>query len=211
MRHLKKIALLAGCLCLAACDRHAVDFAKQTRLMLAGYQKQLETQIADAEDHYLTYATLQADSAFTRLSYDLAAARAETGDKLAFDYTDKTKQPSRIRDELSAYASQEHQADLTAHQGAVDRSRAYLEKIEELRADKDKIEAFGKLLDALSSNRPLQQGAEEIGKFVQATKDDFDNLVCADWEKKIADPKTDATQKATLEQLFGQRKCKKSS
>lgn len=212
---------LAGsiCLFLTGCDTDAIEFATKTREMLGGYQKQLQKQIADAENHYLEYATLRVDSAFTRRAFDLASVRAETGDKLAFAYVERTKRPSRIREELSVYAAKEHAADLEAHQGAVDRSRAYLEKIESLKVEKDKIEAFGKLLDGLAVKRALQKDAVEIGNFVNATKDEFDSLVCKDLEGQIKTLKdkgegATAAEKANLavlEDLFAKRKCTKSS
>jgi len=220
MRHFLTLPLVAAmCLCLVGCDKNAIDFAKKTREMLGGYQKQLEKQIAEAEYHYLEYATLRADSTFKRRTFDLAAARSETGEKLAFAYAEKSKQPSHIRDELSAYAAKEHETDLAAHQGEVDRSRAYLEKIEALRIEKDKIEAFGKLLDGMAVKRPLQRDAQEIQKFVDATKDEFDKLVCKDLEGQIntlkakgdAATAAEKAKQATLEDLFAKRKCTKSS
>src|SRR5216117_2325220 len=98
MRRVLTVPLLtAACLSLAGCDQDAINFAKKTRDMLGGYQKQLEKQIAEAENHYLEYATLRADSTFTRRAFDLAAARSEMGEKLAFAYTDRSKEPSHIR------------------------------------------------------------------------------------------------------------------
>ncbi len=208
-----------ACLSLTGCDKDAFEFATKTREMLGGYQKQLQKQIAEAENHYLEYATLRADSAFTRRALDMVGVRSETGDKLAFAYVERTRRPSRIREELSVYATKEHAANLAAHQGPLDRSRAYLEKIEALKIEKDKIEAFGKLLDGLAVKSPLQKDAEEIGKFVNATKDEFDSLVCKDLEgqiKTLKDKGADATDAdkanlAVLEDLFAKRKCTKSS
>ena len=209
----------AACLGLAGCDNEAIEFASKTREMLGGYQKQLQRQIAEAENRYLEYATLQADSRFTRSAIDMAAVRSEMGEKLAFAYTDKSKRPSHIREELSAYATKQHEIDLAAHQGAVDRSRAYLEKIEALRIDKDKIEAFGKLLDGMAVKRPLQKDAGEIQKFVDATKGEFDSLVCQDLEGQIKtlndkgaqETAAEKAKQTTLEDLFATRKCTKSS
>lgn len=220
MRHVPVYSLVAAmCLGLCGCDEKAIDFANKTRDMLAGYQKQLQRQIAEAEKHYLEYATLQADSTFTRRKFDLAAVRSGIGERLAFAYADKSKQPSHIREELSVYAEKEHEIDLAAHQGEVDRSRAYLEKIEELRIDKDKIEAFGKLLDGMAVKKPLQKDAEEIKKFVEATKGEFDSQVCKDLEgqiKALKDKGKDETaaekaKQKTLEDLFATRKCSPTS
>ncbi len=149
---MRKLWLVVAILGLSSCDKVAIQFATQTREMLDGYRKQLEAQVAEAEKHYLTYATLRVDSDMRRLGHERAALRDEVADKLAFAYAENAKKPSRIREELADFAAQEHKANLAAHRGAADRSRAYLEKIEQLRIEKDKIEAFAKLLASLTAN-----------------------------------------------------------
>src|SRR5260370_30518477 len=65
--------------------------------------------------------------------------------------------------------------------GEMASSRKYLANLQTLQADKDRIQALGKLLDGLSSKK-LNLTAE-IGAATQAvsdTKTDFDKLICDD-------------------------------
>ncbi|MFN7920346.1 MAG: hypothetical protein U0Q16_09630 [Bryobacteraceae bacterium] len=208
------LALLAAVLSLTGCtDKDAINFARKTRDMLDGYRKQLEGQVDEAQKTYLAYSTLRADSDAKRLGHDRAALRDDFADKLALAYVENAKKPSHFREDLAAFAAKEHAANLASHDGALDRSRAYLERIEQLRIEKDKIEAFAKLLDAMTVDRPLQRDAEEIGDFVDATKGEFDKLVCADLASQIQQlnkPTATAAEKsrvAMLRDLSAKRGC----
>jgi hypothetical protein len=105
------------------------------------------------------------------------------------------------------YAEQAQKENSAWLMADADRTRIYLERLETLRMERDRIEAFHKLLGVLSAKRTLQAEAEDIAKFAQSAKVEFDQLICADLNSK-RNAEQDAAKKKALQQLFVDRKCK---
>lgn len=203
-----KVTLIGvGMLLLTGCDQKAIEFAQKSRLILAEYQTRLETQIRETEEYYRRYSALQVDSDRERRLVNLSNHRKELTDRLSIDYVELKKSPSRVREDLRVYAEQAQKENSAWLSADVARTRTYLERLEALRMERDRIEAFHKLLGVLSAKRTLQADGEEIGKFAQSAKVEFDALICADLKEK-ANKEADAAKKKALRQLFVDRKCK---
>ncbi|MBL8232614.1 MAG: hypothetical protein JNL98_29215 [Bryobacterales bacterium] len=207
LRSTQLVPVLIVALLLTGCDEKAIEFAQNSRLILTEYQSKLEAQIRETEAYYREYAALQSDSDRLRRSTNLANARKELTDRLSNDYLEKKKLPARIREDLRPFAEQSQRENLAWLQGDVDRTRVYLDRLETLRMERDRIEAFSKLLGTLSAKRTLRDEVQDIGRFAQAAKADFDKEVCADLKESAA-KETDAARKKAIEKLRTDRKCK---
>jgi hypothetical protein len=196
-----------GALALSGCDEKAVEFAQKSRLLLAEYQSRLETQIRETEEYYRRYSSLQVDSDRERRLVNLSSSRKELTDRLSVDYVEKKKTPSRVREDLRVYAEQAQKENSAWLMADADRTRTYLERLETLRIERDRIEAFHKLMGLLSAKRTFEAEAEDIAKFAQSAKMEFDQLICADLHTK-RNAEQDAAKKKALQQLFVDRKCR---
>ncbi|MGJ5820092.1 hypothetical protein [Paludibaculum fermentans] len=196
-----------GALLLTGCDREAQEFAAKTAALLKEYESKLSQEIGESEKHYQKFAAVEADSARRRGIEDDAVARREMADKWSADYIERVKQARRVREQLLEVAKVQFEINQKRWLSDLDESRIYLEKLEKLQADKEKVEALGKLLGSLTKKQSLVDQGKEIGKFVEATKEELDKKICADIIAKIKDKETSADRKPALEQLKKDRKC----
>ncbi|MBN9661002.1 MAG: hypothetical protein J0H49_22615 [Acidobacteria bacterium] len=198
---------LLSALLLAGCDTEAREFAAKTAVLLKEYEARLSQEIGESEKHYRQFAAVEADSAHRRAIVDEGVARREMADKWSADYIERAKQARRVREQLLEVAKVQFEVNQKRWLNDADESRIYLDKLEKLQADKEKVEALGKLLESLVKKQSLVDQGKEIGKFVEATKEELDKKICADIGKRIDDPATKADSKAALEQLRKDRKC----
>jgi len=194
-------------LLLSGCDKDAREFASKAAVLLKEYETQLSKEIAESEQYYRHFAAVETDSMRRRTLEEESVARREMADKWSVDYIDRQKNSSRLREQLLEVAKAQFEVSQKRWLNELDESRLYLEKVEKLQADKEKVEALGKLLDSLAKKRSLLEQGKEIGNFVEATKEDLDKRICADIDKKLADTSIPADRKAALEQLKKDRKC----
>jgi hypothetical protein len=105
----------------------------------------------------------------------------------------------------SEYAQSEYTRRRNAYTGEMDATRVYLAKLQSLQADKDRIQALGKLLDGLSTKLSLIAEVSAVKQTVSDTKTDFDRLICDDIAKKLRT--ATGKDKESLSRLQTDRKC----
>ncbi|MGC4049133.1 MAG: hypothetical protein QM757_06410 [Paludibaculum sp.] len=199
-----------GALLLTGCDRDAQEFAARTAALLKEYEARLSQEIGESEKHYRRFAAVEADSAHRRAIVDEGVSRREMADRWSADYIERAKQARRVREQLLEVAKAQFEISQKRWLTDVDESRVYLEKLEKLQADKEKVEALGKLLDSLTKKQSLVDQGKEIGKFVEATKVELDRKICAGIDTELGKDGVSAERKAALKQLKDDRKCGES-
>lgn len=198
---------LLSALLLTGCDTEAREFAAKTAALLREYEAKLSQEIGESEKHYRQFAAVEADSAHRRGIVDEGVARREMADKWSADYIERAKQARRVREQLLEVAKAQFEISQKRWLTDVDESRIYIEKLEKLQADKEKVEALGKLLDTLTKKRSLVDQGKEIAKFVEATKEELDKKICAGIDTELGKTGLSSERKAALEQLKKDRKC----
>jgi hypothetical protein len=199
------IILVPLTLALSSCDQNAQDFAKNARAMLDEYAARIDRQIRTESQYYRRDTVLEARHNQENLVNNMKADRGEMSYDLAVELDVGSKSPLRTRSYLREYAQSESTKRRVAYTAQVDATRAYLAKLQLLQADKDRIQALGKLLDGLSRKLSLTTEVSAVKQTVSDTKTDFDKLICDD----IATKRKTATgkDKDSLTKLQRDRKC----
>ncbi len=197
--------LLPLTLALSACDQNARDFARNAKAILDQYASRIDREIGAESQYYQREAVLEVKHRHENLVNSIKADRAERGSEMAVELSGAGS-PLRIRTYLREYAQSEYMRRRGVWTGEMDSSRQYLANLQTLQADKDRIQALGKLLDGLSSKK-LNLTAE-IGAATQAvsdTKTDFDKLICDDIAARLKT--ASGKDKESLGKLQADRKC----
>jgi hypothetical protein len=197
------IILLPLTLIVASCDQKARDFAKNAKTILDDYAARIDRQIQTEAQYYQRDAVLEVKHQHENLQNSVKADRSELRSELAIELTAGSKSPLRTRSYLRDYAQSEYARRSAAYTGQVDATGQYLAKLQLLQADKDRVQALGKLLEALSRKLSLAAEMSAVTQAVSETKTDFDKLICDDIATKL---KTAADSKSLL-QLQKDRKC----
>ena len=197
------ILLLPLTLAFSSCDQNAQNFAKNAKSMLDDYAARIDRQIQTETQYYQRDAVLEVNHHHENLVNSATADRGEQGSDLAVELNAGSKSPARIRTYMREYAQSEYTKRRDAYTGEVDATRQYLAKLQLLQADKDRIQALGKLLDGLSKKLSLTAEVSAVKQTVSDTKTDFDKLIC----DNIASKLKSAPDSQSLLQLQKDRKC----
>jgi hypothetical protein len=173
--------------------------------MLDEYGARINGQIQAESQYYQRDAVLEVRHQHENLLNSTRAERAEQGSDLAAELTEGSRSTLRIRSYLREYAQFEYTSRRDAYTGEIDATRPYLAKLQALQANKDRIEALGKLLDGLSKKLSLTDEVSAIKQTVSASKTDFDKLICDDIATKLKT--ATGTDKDSLTKLQTDRKC----
>ena len=82
------------------------------------------------------------------------------------------------RNDLRDYAQSVYTSQRAAYVGQLDATRQQLAQVQALQACKDRVEALGKLLEALAKKESLTEELSAMKQTVTDTKTDFDKLIC---------------------------------
>jgi hypothetical protein len=197
--------LLPLILLLTSCDQKAQDFAKAAKGMLDEYAARIDGQIQTESKYYQRDAVLEVRHQHQNLLNSTTAERSERGSGLAADLSEGNKSALRVRSYLREYAQSEYTSRRDAYTGEVDATRPFLAKLQALQADKDRIDALGKLLDGLSTKLSLTDDVALIKQTVGDTKTDFDKLICDDIATRLKT--ATGKDKDSLTKLQKDRKC----
>jgi hypothetical protein len=192
-------------LTLASCDQKARDFAKNAKVMLDEYSARIDRQIQAESQYYQRDAVLEVKHQHENLVNSAKADRAERRSELAAALSEGSKSELRVRGYLGEYAQSEYNSRRDAYTGEVDATRQYLAKLQTLQAEKDRIEALGKLLDGLSKKLSVADEVGAIKQTVGDTKTDFDKLICDNIATRLKT--ATGNDKESLLKLQKDRKC----
>lgn len=192
-------------LALSSCDRNAREFANSAKAILDDYAARIDRQIQIESQYYQRDAVVEMRHHRENIANSMKADRSERGSDLVVELNAGTKSPLQIRSYLREYAQSEYTKRRDAYNGEVDATRAYLAKLQLLQANKDRIQALGKLLDGLSKKLSVTAEVNAVSQAVSGAKTDFDTLICDDIAARL---KTAAGRdKDSLKKLQMDRKC----
>jgi len=167
----------------SGCDDKALEFAKNTAVILQQRSDQLSTKITAETKAYNSAAATAAE-----VHRDLAdsALRNERNSRtiaLAADYDEGRKPVSRWRSDVAEYGQIDYTTTRELLIADLDASSLFLQKLQALKIEQDKVDALAKLLEALANKPSLSQDVAALGSFAQDTKTEFDKKVCAELAK----------------------------
>ncbi len=177
MKWLRAFILLFS-LAFAACDETALRMARETRDVLDAYERQLRLKVASETKAYLRQAQIEAEAAREQGYSNLEQERIERARGLALDVLDGRKDPRRWRDAVRDYARADYVVQRDLLLAGIDAESRFLEKIQALQIEKEKIAALREAFDALASKPGLTEQLKGLTEFAQQTTDDFHKRVC---------------------------------
>ena len=188
LRH--RVAALAACILLpgltSGCDKEARDFAEKTAALLRQRSAQLSLKIKAETKAYQDIAAIAAEASRSLVALTLRNERNARAAMLAADYQEGRKSVSRWQSELLEYGQMDYVANRELLASDVDASSRYLQGVQALKIEQDKVDALARLLAALAKQPTMLEDAQAIGAFFEDTKTAFDQKVCAQLEKQSA-------------------------
>jgi len=175
--------LIVGFATLAAsqtsCDEDARRLAKEAARVLGNYQAELQKKLDAEETAYRRQAQIesqaQRDQAFAMLEQE----RIERSRSMALDYLETSKSPARWREPLRDYAKADYGVQRQLLLEELDTDSRYLEKIQALEVDKQKIAALKRAFEALAAQPEAVKTAAGLAQAGNETITQFDRMVCA--------------------------------
>jgi hypothetical protein len=180
----KRVLLVLASITLMGCDANALRFAAETRRLLEEYQKKIAAEITDARGFYQRNSALLASAAWRRLNDGLAAGRIERSTALSADYMDGRKSSSLMRSEIRDYVLTEVEERRRSLSADVDSCLPYMERLNALEADQEKVAALSRMIEMLAKPRSMVDETRELGQFVDDAKTGYNKLVCDDLSAK---------------------------
>jgi len=204
MRSLGTFGLLALAMSFSSCDDEARKFAEKTKTILDQRSTQLSTKIAAEKEAYDKEAAAASEDHRALVDSTLQNERNERSDDLAADYDEGRKPVSLWRKELSDYAKIDYSTNREVLVSEVDASTLYLQRLDNLKIEQDKVDALSKLLAMLAKKPSLKDDVGALTSFADDTKQEFDKKVCS--QLKSQKNGTDATAKAASK-TYDVKKC----
>jgi len=204
MRTLRILAMLTFPVLLFGCDDDARKFAEKTKAILDERSAQLSLKIAREKLVYDKESTAARDDHQALVEVTLQNDRNERSDFLAAEYDEGRKPVSQWRTDLAEYARIDYTTNKDLLVSEIDTNSLYLQRLEDLKIEQDKVDALSKLLASLSQKSSLKNDVGSLATFAEDTKKEFDQKVCAQLKTQKAD--NDAAAKAASKS-YDAKKC----
>jgi hypothetical protein len=179
-------AWAALCLSLAGCDGKARKFAVQTAAVLKQRSEQISRKITAETKAYNDLAAHAAEAHRRLVALSLGNERDTRIVALAADYDEGRKPVSLWRIEVGDYARVDYAANRDLLTGDIESSTRYLQNVQALSLEQDRVDTLAKLLNELAQKPSLAQDVEALATFAEETKTDFDTKLCEELKKQKA-------------------------
>jgi len=189
---------------LLGCDEDARDFATKTKIILDQRSAQLSRKIASERETYDKEAAAASEDHRALVDSTLQNERNERTDSLSADYEEGRKPVSLWRKDLSDYAKIDYTTNREILISEMDASTLYLQKLDDLKIEQDKVDALSKLLSTLANKPSIKNEIGALASFAEDTKQEFDQKVCT--QLKSQKSGTDAAAKAASK-TYDAKKC----
>jgi hypothetical protein len=186
------------------CDDDARNFANETKAVLDQRSAALSAKISAEKETYDKEAATASEDHRVLVDVTLQNDRNERSDFLAADYDEGRKPVSLWRKDLAEYAQIDYSTNRQLLISEADSNALYLQKIQDLTIDKDRVDALSKLLATLSKKPSLKDDVGSLASFVEDTKQNFDQKVCT--QLKSQKGGSDAEAKAAAKS-YDAKKC----
>jgi hypothetical protein len=191
-------------LMLAGCDDQARKLADETKGLLKQRSEQLAAKIAAERAAYRKSAAHDTESRRALADSALRNERNERTDSLAADYDEGRKPVSLWRKDIGEYARIDYTRNRELLLAEMDSETLYIKKFEDLKAEKDKVDALAKLLDALANRRTIKEDVDALNGFAADTAKGFDVKICTELQNRKKGTGSDATAAADA---YGSMQC----
>lgn len=179
MRRFLILMMLAFAVLLFGCDDDARKFAEKTKAILDQRSAQLSRKIASEQLAYNKETAAAGEDHRALVDLTLQNDRNERSDYLAAEYDEGRKPVSQWRMDLAEYAQADYTTNKDLLVSDIDTNSLYLQKLEDLKVEQDKVDALSKLLASLSQKPSLKNDVGSLATFAEDTKKEFDQKVCA--------------------------------
>lgn len=204
LRRVLLLGLLAVTVGLSGCDEEARDFATKTKAILDQRSVQLSKKIAVEKEIYDKEAAAASEDHRALVDSTLQNERNERSDSLSADYEEGRKPVSLWRKDLAEYAKIDYTTNREILISEMDSSTLYLQKVDDLKIEQDKVDALSKLLATLAKKSSIKDGIGALASFAEDSKQEFDKKICT--QLKSQKSGTDAAAKAALK-TYDANKC----
>jgi len=201
LHRIATLMLLVASLASTGCDREAREFAEKTAALLRQRSEQLSRKIAAEMKAYQSAAANAAEAQRALAQSSLANERSARAIALAADYDEDRKPVSRWQSDVAEYGRIDYAANRDLLTGEIDARSRFLQNLQALTVEQERVDALARLLAALAKDTKLTEDIAALTTFAEETKTEFDQKVCAQL-KKLSD-EGDANAKKALEA----RKC----
>jgi hypothetical protein len=161
-----------------ACDEKALQMAKDVGKVLSAYQAQLERRIAAEQSAYTQQAQIEAEATREQALSNLEQERLERSRGLALDILSGKQDVARWREPIRDYAKVDYSIQHDFLLADMDAQSQFVQRIQALTLDKQKIAALSKAFGALAEKPGLFDQLKGLGDFAKETSDDFEKAVC---------------------------------
>ena len=175
---------------LTGCDEDALRMAKEAHNVLSTYELELEHKLASEQKAYIQQAQIEAEAEREQVYSNLEQERLERSRTLALDLIEGKQDANRWREPIREYAKADYSIQRDVLLADMNSQFQFLEKIQALTVDKQKISALSKAFDLLSEKRGLADQLKDLADFAKETKGDFDKAVCDGLAAQIKDKET---------------------
>jgi len=204
MRTLRILVTLTFPVFLFGCDDDARKFAEKTKAILDERSTRLSLKIASEKVAYDKEAAASRNDHRALVDVTLQNDRNERSDYLAAEYDEGRKPVSQWRTDLAEYARTDYTTNKDLLVAEIDTNSLYLQRLEDLKVEQDKVDALSKLLASLSQKPSLKNDVGSLTTFAEDTKKEFDQKVCAQLKTQKAG--NDDAAKAASES-YDAKKC----
>lgn len=184
-------------LVLAGCDENALRMAKEAHGILNSYELQLERKLDSEQKAYTQQAQIEAEAAREQMYSNLDQERIERSRSLALDIIEGKQDLGRWREPIRDYAKVDYAIQRDILLADMNSQSQFLEKIQALAIDKQKITALSKAFDLLSAKPSLANQLKDLTDFAKESKNDFDKAVCGGLAAQVKDKETQVANAAT--------------
>jgi hypothetical protein len=196
MRALIKFTVPVLALALAGCDENALRMAGEARNVLGAYERELERKLASEQKAYTQQVQIEAQAVREQTYASLEQERIERARTLALDLIGG-RDVTRWRDPIRDYAKADFAIQREALLADMNAQSQFLEKIQALAVDKQKVAALAKAFAALSEKPGLADQLKGLADFAKESKDDFDKAVCDGLAAQVKEKQAQVDNPAT--------------
>ena len=182
---------------LTGCDENALRMAKAAHNVLNAYEQELEHKLASEQKAYTQQSQIEAEAGREQMYSNLEQERIERSRALALDLIEGKQDVGRWREPIREYAKAEYAIQRDILLADLNSQFQFLEKIQALAVDKQKIAALSKTLDLLSEKPAMADQLKDLADFAKEAKNDFDKAVCDGLAAQIKDKKTQVATAST--------------
>lgn len=196
-------------------DDEAREYAAKMIPVLDSYQEQLSQKIKAEQDSYDELAEAFEEAREADIRIRLAAERVRRSEDSAEEFTSAKEPPtlSQILASVQKYAKTDFEATQGILQEGLDARSQYLNDLEGLEVELQKVKALKEALKELSKDKSDFKKFKGATEFLLKTDEGINKLLCADLKKQLgqleadlADAGADSDEGKKLKEKVGRTK-----